>query len=134
MSSAAEVEIGSLYIRCRESIPARHALVAMGHSQPPTPMQTDNTTALGVINNTIAPRSTKAMDMRFHGLRCRARQLQFWHYLRLGSTNKGDYVTKQHAEIHHKMMHSQYLTPKRTLDSLRQRAHALLTRSTARVC
>eukprot|EP00804_Cyclotella_cryptica_P014938 CCRYP_000561-RA/>CCRYP_000561-RA protein AED:0.47 eAED:0.47 QI:0/-1/0/1/-1/0/1/0/59 len=42
----------------------------MGHPQPPTPIQTDNSTALGVVNNTIQPKRTKAMDMRFHWLRC----------------------------------------------------------------
>ena len=80
MSSAAEAELGTLYINCREAIPARHTLIKMGHPQPPTPVQTDNTTALGVVNNTIASRRTKAMDMRFHWLRDHIQQLQFWHY------------------------------------------------------
>jgi hypothetical protein len=53
MSSAAEAEIGDLYINCREAIPAQHTLEYTGHKQPPTPMQTDNTTALGVINNNV---------------------------------------------------------------------------------
>ena len=47
MSSAAEDELGALFINCREAIPARHALEIMGHKQPPTPIQTDNTAALG---------------------------------------------------------------------------------------
>ena len=38
MSSAAEAELGALYINCREAIPARNLLEAMGHHQPPTPM------------------------------------------------------------------------------------------------
>jgi hypothetical protein len=41
----------------------------MGHPQPPTPIQMDNTTMEGVINNKIQPKWTKAMDMRFHWLR-----------------------------------------------------------------
>ena len=49
MSSAAEAELGDLFINCREAIPARHSLKAMGHKQPPTTMQTDNTTAHEVI-------------------------------------------------------------------------------------
>ncbi len=51
MSSAAEAKIGALYINCKEAIPARHTLEFLGHKQPPTPMQTDNTMALGVVNN-----------------------------------------------------------------------------------
>ena len=69
MSSAAEAELGALYINCRKAIPARHLLEAMGHRQPPTPMQTNNSTALGVVNNKIQPKQIKAMDMRFHWLR-----------------------------------------------------------------
>ena len=65
MSSAAEAELGALYINCREAIPAHHVLEEMGHPQPPTPMQTDNSTALGVVTNKIQPKRTKAMDMRF---------------------------------------------------------------------
>ena len=80
MSSAAEAEIGALYTNCRTAIPARHTLTEIGHPQPPTPIQTDNTTALGVVNNTIAPKRTNSMDMRFHWLRDRIAQLQFWHY------------------------------------------------------
>eukprot|EP00804_Cyclotella_cryptica_P018678 CCRYP_007188-RD/>CCRYP_007188-RD protein AED:0.48 eAED:0.48 QI:0/-1/0/1/-1/0/1/0/59 len=51
----------------------------MGHPQPPTPIQTDNSTALGVVNNTIQPKHTKAMDMRFHWLHCRINQKHFRH-------------------------------------------------------
>ena len=53
MSSVAEGEIGALYINCREAIQARRTLEYLGQRQPPTPMQTDNTTALRVINNNI---------------------------------------------------------------------------------
>ena len=53
MSLAAEAKIGALYINCREAVPARHVLEFMGHKQPPTPMQTDNTTALGVVNKNV---------------------------------------------------------------------------------
>ena len=67
MSSAAEAEIGALYINCKEAIPARHTLEFLGHKQPPTPMQTDNTTALGVVNNNVM-KKLKSMDMKYHWL------------------------------------------------------------------
>eukprot|EP00804_Cyclotella_cryptica_P027922 CCRYP_003823-RC/>CCRYP_003823-RC protein AED:0.47 eAED:0.45 QI:0/-1/0/1/-1/1/1/0/112 len=38
-------------------------LEEMGHHQPPTPIQTDNTMADAVINGKIQPKRTKAMDM-----------------------------------------------------------------------
>ena len=74
MSSAAEAELGALYINFRKSIQTRQLLEELGHKQPPTPMQTDNSTALGVVNNNIQPKRTKSMDMIFHLLRCRERQ------------------------------------------------------------
>eukprot|EP00804_Cyclotella_cryptica_P010141 CCRYP_018483-RA/>CCRYP_018483-RA protein AED:0.42 eAED:0.42 QI:0/-1/0/1/-1/1/1/0/88 len=67
MSSAAEAELGALYINARETIPQRHLLNELGHPQPPTPIQIDNSTALGVVTNIIQPKRTKAMDMLFIG-------------------------------------------------------------------
>jgi hypothetical protein len=53
MSLAAEAKVGALIINCRKAVPARHVLEFLGHPQPPTPMQTDNTTALGVVNQNV---------------------------------------------------------------------------------
>ena len=53
MSSAAEAELGALFLNCREAISARHALEIMGHKQPPTPVHTNNTTALGVVKKKL---------------------------------------------------------------------------------
>ena len=101
MSSAAEAEIGAMYINAREAVPTRKTLEELGHPQPKTPMQTDNTTALGVVNNNIQPRRTKAMDMRFHWLRDREAQRQFQFFWRPGPTNRADYWTKHHCTAHH---------------------------------
>ncbi len=67
MSSAAKAEVGAFYINCREAIPARHTLEFMGHPQPLTPRQTNNTTALGVVNNNVI-KKLKAMDMTYKWL------------------------------------------------------------------
>jgi hypothetical protein len=68
MSSAAEAELRALYINAHKAVPQQGTLEEMGHKQPPTPMQTNNTTAMGFVNNNIQPKCTKAMDMRFHWL------------------------------------------------------------------
>jgi hypothetical protein len=47
MSSAAEAEIGSVFINAKESAVLRTILEELGHPHPPTPMETDNTTATG---------------------------------------------------------------------------------------
>jgi len=68
MSSAAKSKLGALYINAHEAIPMQHLLEEMGHKQPPTPMQTDNSTAHGAVTNNIQPRCTKVMDRQFHWL------------------------------------------------------------------
>ena len=68
MSSAAEDELGSLFINCKEAIPARQSLEEMGHKQPPTTMQTDNTTESGVVTNNISSKRLKSMDTILHWL------------------------------------------------------------------
>jgi hypothetical protein len=67
MSLAAEAKVGALFINCRKAEPARHVLKFLGHSQPPTPMQTDNMTALRVVNQNIM-KELKSMDMKYHWL------------------------------------------------------------------
>jgi hypothetical protein len=63
MSSAAEAELGAIFINAKEAVYLRQILTEMGHPQPQTPIQTDNSTADGVINQKIQPKRTKAMDM-----------------------------------------------------------------------
>jgi hypothetical protein len=65
MSSAAEAEIGAVFINTKEGAVLRTTLEELGHKQPPTPMETDNTTATGNSNGTIKQKRTKAIDMRF---------------------------------------------------------------------
>ncbi len=78
MSLAAEAELGALlYINVKEAAYISQILIKMGHPQPKTPIQTDNSMAEGVINKKTQPKRTKAMDMRFHWLRDRKVQGQF---------------------------------------------------------
>jgi hypothetical protein len=78
MSSAAKAKLGALYINACEAVPMHQLLTEMGHKQPKTPIQTDNTAAFGVVNNNIQPRCTKALDMHFHWLCCNSQLSRFW--------------------------------------------------------
>jgi hypothetical protein len=60
MSLTAEAELGALYTNAREAVPMRQLLTEMGHIQPRTPIQTDNSMACGVVNSNIQPWRTKA--------------------------------------------------------------------------
>ncbi|KAL7426535.1 hypothetical protein ACHAXH_000713, partial [Discostella pseudostelligera] len=68
MASAAEAELAALYITAREMIPLCNALEEMGWKQPPSPIQTDNSTATGFIQDTIIQRRIKMIWMRLHWL------------------------------------------------------------------
>jgi hypothetical protein len=94
MSSAAKAELGALYINAWEAIPMQLLLEEMGHKQQPTPIQTDNSTAHGVVTNNIQPQCTKAMDMRFHWLHCQDAQGQFQYYWRPGPDNQANHWKK----------------------------------------
>jgi hypothetical protein len=111
MSLAAEAELGALYINAKNAVYLRQILDEMGHPQPKTPIQTDNTTAEGVKkNNKIQTKCTKAMDMHFHWLRDRESQDQFRIYWRPGGTNLADYFTKHHPPAHHVNVRAEFLT------------------------
>jgi hypothetical protein len=130
MSSAAEAEVGTLYINCREAVPACRTLEFMGHPQPPTAMQTDNTTALGIVKNNIL-KKLKSIDMKYHWLGDRI-FCRLQHYWAPGKENNGNYVTKHHASIHHQTTRPTFLTPLTVVQTLQNRLSSLLP--AARVC
>ena len=133
MASAAEAKIGAMFINARSAVPARKTLEEMGHPQPRTPMQTDNTAAHMVVTNNVQPKRTKPMDMRFHWLRDRESQQQFRYYWRPGPTNLGDYHTKHHPGSHHQNVRPEFITPRRVLEDLKRKQQiGKLTVNTAR--
>jgi hypothetical protein len=109
MGSAAEAEIGATYINSQEAIPIRTTLAELGHPQPPTPMQVDNSTAEGFANGTIKQKQSKAIDMQFYWIKDRTSQKQFLVYWRPGSDNHGDYHTKHHSAAHHRQQRPTFL-------------------------
>ena len=46
-------------------MPIPYEFEFLGHNQPRTPMQIDNTNAIGFTNNTIKQKRSKSIDMRF---------------------------------------------------------------------
>jgi hypothetical protein len=76
----------------------------VGHIQPATPILTDNSTAFGILNETIKQKGSKAMYMRYHWFTYRFRQKQFEVHWQPGHDNLGDYHTKHHSAQHHKDM------------------------------
>jgi hypothetical protein len=108
VASAAEAELAGLFHNAQEALPLRHALEEMRHPQPPTPIQTDNSTASGLANDTVKQRRSKSMDMRFFWVRDKVPTIfnVFWNK---GKTNRADYFSKQHPTSYHRDMRSTYL-------------------------
>jgi hypothetical protein len=109
MSSPAEAEIGAVFINAKEGAVLRTTLEEVGHPQPPTPMETDNTTATGYSKRTIKQKRTKAMDMRFYWIKDRVKQGQYNVYWGPGYQDLADYFTKHHSPAHHKEMREIYI-------------------------
>jgi hypothetical protein len=84
MSSAAEAEIGSVFLNANEATILRTNLEEMGHPQPPTPLKTDNTTVMGYSNDTIKQRRTRAMDVGFIGSQIESNKVS---YVSIGARN-----------------------------------------------
>jgi hypothetical protein len=87
MSSAAEAELGALFINAKMAVSMQCTLKETGHPQTCTPIQTNNSTAHAQLTNKIMPKALKAMDMRLHWLRCCKAQDHYHFYWRPGTQN-----------------------------------------------
>jgi hypothetical protein len=127
ISSLAEAELGALFMDAREAVYLRCILAKMGHPQPKTPIQTDNSIAEGVINSKIQPKRTKLMDIHFEWLKEKEAKEQFCFYWRSGKTNLANYFMKHHPPAHHRNVREEFLT--RVADLLHLRSLRRTTQS-----
>jgi hypothetical protein len=67
-ASTAEAELGALFFNAQEAKVIRLILEELGHPQPPTPIHIDNTTTVGIVNNTIIGQHSRAIEMRYFWL------------------------------------------------------------------
>jgi hypothetical protein len=111
MASAAEAKIGALFVNAQDGTVLLTTLIELGHPQPPTPLQSDNSTAPGTVNASIRQRRSKAIDMRFYWDPDRVNQGHFLVYWRPGTENLADYFTKHHPTAHHRLVGNTFLHP-----------------------
>ena len=94
MASAAEAELWGLFFNDKVTVDLREIFLEMGHPRnEPTPIQTDNSTAMGIANNTIKQRRSKVKD--------RNTQKHIIVYCIPGDKNLADYHTNFHSPAHH---------------------------------
>eukprot|EP00957_Ditylum_brightwellii_P114484 8729080-Ditylum_brightwellii.AAC.1 len=74
MASAAEAELDALFENAKEVVALRTMLQELGHQQPATSIQVDNSVAHRIVNSNIRQRKSKATDMRFYWVKDRVKQ------------------------------------------------------------
>ena len=102
MAPAGEAKCGVLFMNSQQAVPIRTTLKELRHPQPPTTIRTDNSTAHGIMNQTVKQRKSKSMDMKFWWLIDRIQQKQFKVSWAPGKYNLADYFSKKHPAKHHK--------------------------------
>ena len=65
VTSAAEAELGTLFLNCCEAKIIRLILSELGHEQPPTHVHCNNKTTVGIANNTDKKQRSHSMEMHF---------------------------------------------------------------------
>jgi hypothetical protein len=81
----------------------------MGRPQPKNPVPCDNTTTVGIANNTIKRQHLQSMEMRFFWIGDKIAQQMYslkWHP---GQENLVDYQSKHHIGSHHTAAWAWYL-------------------------
>lgn len=109
VASAAEAELGALFINCREGKIIRLILEELGHPQPATPVHCDNATAAGIANNSIKKQRSRAMEMCFFWVADQVQRNLFDVHWYPGKENLADYFTKHFDAKHHIAVRPYYL-------------------------
>jgi hypothetical protein len=101
-ASATEAELGALFLNAQEAKVIRLVVEKLGHPQLPTPIHINNTTTVGMVNNTIKRQQLRAIDWRYFWLLNGKVQKLFRFYYQPGQENLTNYPSKYHfTDIHH---------------------------------
>ena len=93
-ASAAETEYACVFLSAQRGTSLRQTLIDLGYPQDNTIILCDNSCAVGLANNSVKAKRSKAIDMRFHWIQDRVSQGQFQVIWRAGQYNLADFFTK----------------------------------------
>ena len=107
-ASAAEAELGELFLTAQKLKIMQLTLTELGHPQPPTPIHVDNTTttAVDICNNTIKRKRSQAMGMRYFWLLDQEAQWMFKFIHQLGQENMADHTAAGHRHARPYYVHT----------------------------
>jgi hypothetical protein len=106
---AAKAELGALFLNAQEAKVLHLTLNKLGYLQPPKPIHIDNTTFVGIVNNTIKRQHSRVMEMRYFWLLDGKTQQYFKFYYQPGQENLGDYPSKHYTAYIHMHVRPYYL-------------------------
>ena len=108
-ASAAEAELGDLFINAIEEKIMWLTLEDFVHAQPSILIHIDNTTGVGTVKNSIKRQRSRAMNMRYFWMLCHEAQRILKVNYHQGQENLGNYQTKDHNGAHHRRVRPFYL-------------------------
>jgi hypothetical protein len=94
VASVGEAEYAAVFLNGQEGEWLRQILHSLGYPQQTTTILCDNQCAVGIATDTVKPKRTKSIDMKFHWIRDRVKQGHFNVTWRKGSLNLADFFTK----------------------------------------
>lgn len=121
-SSAAEAELGSLFLNAKKGKEIKYILEALNHKHPPIHIHVDNATTVSIANQSIKRQRSKQMEMRYFLVLDQVSNKHFLIKWYPRQENFGDYVTKHHLAHHHQKVRPYYV---HTPDSPQYLIHAL---------
>ena len=109
IASAAEAKLGALFLNCKQATIFWLTLEEMRHPQPPMPIHCDNSTVVGIANNTTKRQRSRSMAMRFFWVADAVEQGKFDIKYYPGKESLGNYQSKHHIGSHHTAVRPWYL-------------------------
>ena len=123
VASAAEAEYAAMFAGAQHGAYLSIVLTDLGYPQEPIIIMADNTTAIGIVTDSVNQKRSKAVDMRFHWVRDRTRQGQFTIAYINTDDNLADYFTKNLDKHRHGRISEILVKPTPTSTSLRYNEH-----------
>ena len=144
-ASVAEAEYAACFMNGQHGTWLRTVLTALGYPQRhATPILCDNKCAVGIANNSMKVKRSKAIDMRYHWIRDRTSQGEFSIQWVQGVDNIADFFTKalpvyRHQQLKRVLVHCPPSPNNPSLTYRARRSHAYRAtqpqhKSTERVC
>jgi hypothetical protein len=99
--------LGALFPNAQEAKVFQLLLSEIGHPQPPTPIHINNTTMVGIVDNSIKGRGSQAIEMIYFWLLDGKTQKYFYH--QPGQENLGSYPSKLYTANAHQHVKPYYV-------------------------